>query len=738
MERITQAALVIVDDADLGERLVGALGRADLRGHVVADPDEIDDAGGLTAALILVDAAAANGDVAAVRQRWPAGPGGTPELVALIESPSEADPAFDAGATDAWLRSATPAELDVRLAAFGRQLAQRRSMHLVLENVPSFVMLLDRLGGIRLVNQGGPGAGGPRLGRPAIEQILPEHRGRVIEAFQRAARTGQVQSCEAQSVFGMIYQCRVIPSMVGGRFDGAAVVATDVTEQRWTEAEQRTLASKATAILQALPDIMFWLRRDGEFLDFYAGDESLLVVPPDRIVGSRLQDVLPASLSASMLETIELALATRSIQLFEYQLPIRDRTIDFEARIMASGDDEVVCVVRDVTERSRMQAQLAISDRLAALGTLAAGVAHEINNPLTYILIGVESVTKELRKLPADRPLGERGGVLVGRLEGALEGARRVRRIVADLKAFSRADDDDRGPVDVRAILDGVAALVDSQVRYRGRLVKEYGEVPRVRAGGDRLNQVFLNLLINAAQALPEGRAPDNEIRLVVSRDERGRVVAEVRDTGHGIGPEDLGRIFDPFFTTKPIGIGTGLGLWICHSIVTNLGGDIAVESQLGKGTTFRVSLPAADAVEPAVGEVTADDEVAWRSGRILIVDDEDRVASAVGLLFEGCEVITAASGRAALIELGRGAPFDWIFCDLMMPDVSGMDVYDQVRREQPGIQERMIFMTGGAFTPRAREFLASIDNPVLHKPFRLRDLTELLRQRAHSLRARG
>jgi two-component system, cell cycle sensor histidine kinase and response regulator CckA len=414
------------------------------------------------------------------------------------------------------------------------------------------------------------------------------------------------------------------------------------------------------------------------------------------------------------------------------------RMADYEARIVASGDDEVVCVVRDVTERTRMQGQLAIADRLAALGTLAAGVAHEINNPLTYILIGVESVTKELRKHPADRALAERGSILVGRLEAALEGARRVRGIVADLKAFARIDADDRGPVDVRAILDGVAALVDSQVRYRGRLIKVYNDVPPVKASGDRLNQVFLNLLINAIQALPEGRMAENVIRLSVALDDDGQVRVEIADSGHGIPPEDLARIFDPFFTTKPIGIGTGLGLWICHSIITNLGGAIAVESQLGGGTTFRVCLPAAERIADAPSEAVAEDEAPWRSGRVLIVDDEDRVAAAVGLMFEGCEVVIVSSGRSALDVISAGPPFDWIFCDLMMPEISGMDVYDEVCRTHPGVQDRIVFMTGGAFTARAREFLGSVSNPVLHKPFRLAELVDVVRLRAEALRARS
>jgi two-component system cell cycle sensor histidine kinase/response regulator CckA len=489
-----------------------------------------------------------------------------------------------------------------------------------------------------------------------------------------------------------------------------------------------------------MPDMVFWVRRDGVFLDYFATEQHPLVLPPDRIVGARIQDAMPPAVASSILAAIEAALASRTVQIVDYQLRIGGRPNDFEARILASGDDQAICVVRDVTERTRMQAQLAIADRLSALGTLAAGVAHEINNPLTYILIGVESVAKELKRRAVELPYADRSNILVGRLEGALEGARRVRRIVADLKAFARDEEDD-GPVDVRAVLERVTSLVDNQIRYRGRLVKEYVEVPMVAASADRLHQVFLNLLINAAHALPEGKAADNLVRIVVEPAGDEAVAISISDSGHGIAADDLGRIFDPFYTTKPVGIGTGLGLWICHSIVTHFGGQLSVESQIGVGTTFRVQLPAAPA--PAVARdlldgLAAEDAVAWRSGRILIVDDEAQVSSALGLLFEGCEVVTCSSGREALSELERDGVFDWIFCDLMMPDVSGMDVHREVRRASRATADRMVFMTGGAFTPRAREFLERIDNPVLNKPFRGREVASLLRERTTTLRARA
>ena len=163
-----------------------------------------------------------------------------------------------------------------------------------------------------------------------------------------------------------------------------------------------------------------------------------------------------------------------------------------------------------------------------------------------------------------------------------MEGARRVRRIVSDLRTFGRPDDSDENarPVDVRAVLDSAAGMVDSEIRYRARVIREYRDVPMVHVSPDRMAQVFVNLLLNAAQAMPDGDASHSFIRLRTDRDARGRVVVEIEDSGRGIPPEDLSRIFDPFFTTKPVGVGTGLGLWICHSIVTSYGGDITADSR--------------------------------------------------------------------------------------------------------------------------------------------------------------
>ncbi|WP_158501776.1 ATP-binding protein [Vitiosangium sp. GDMCC 1.1324] len=261
------------------------------------------------------------------------------------------------------------------------------------------------------------------------------------------------------------------------------------------------------------------------------------------------------------------------------------------------GHPAVVSIARDITERKQVQEKLRSTDRMVSLGTLAAGVAHELNNPISYVLSNLRFAVDELGEQTASgTPLPtEQVQEVQQALREALEGGERMRNIVRDLRSFSRREDEGFGPVDIHAVLDSCSSLARSEIRHRAQLVKEYGEIPQVLGNESRLGQLFLNLLVNAAQAIPEGDAKANTVRLTTARAEAGWVVISVQDTGVGIPPENLQRLFKPFFTTKPVGVGTGLGLSICHGIVTAMGGRIEVSSEVGKGTTFRVLMPVAE-----------------------------------------------------------------------------------------------------------------------------------------------
>lgn len=394
-------------------------------------------------------------------------------------------------------------------------------------------------------------------------------------------------------------------------------------------------------------------------------------------------------------------------------------------------------MVRDVTDRQRLQAQLMVSDRMASMGTLAAGVAHEINNPLTAVIANLGFIADGL-----EQGAGGQAGVtsaedlatwlqgeLTEPLADAREGAERVRLIVRDLKMFSRSSrEEPTGLVDVEAVLESSLRMAWNEVRHRASVVKVYGLVPRVVANEARLGQVFLNLILNAAQALPDGRAESNEIR-VSTRREGDRVIIEVSDTGPGIPPDIIDRIFEAFFTTKAVGVGTGLGLAISQRIVTDMGGRLTVASAPGKGSTFRVALPVTD---QRAGDAPATVEVPARGGRrghILVVDDEELILRSVERsLGDEHEVVAVLSAKEALALCAGGQTFDLILCDLMMPDMTGVDLHLELTRVAPEQARRMIFLTGGAFTETARQFLADAPRNHIEKPFDLDDLRATIR----------
>jgi signal transduction histidine kinase len=421
-------------------------------------------------------------------------------------------------------------------------------------------------------------------------------------------------------------------------------------------------------------------------------------------------------------------------------------TKDKFARMLPVIERELREAARRVEHR-RMQEQLLISDRMASVGILAAGVAHEINNPLAVLIANLDFARKDLtqllgdatsRELPGARTdargdsgwavwLASRAGEVLGTLDEAKDASEHVRIVVRDLKLFSRADDEQHGPVDVRHVIDSALRLAWNEIRHRARLVKDDGNVPPVEANEARLAQVLLNLIVNAAQAIPEGDADRNEIRIATHLGEGDRVIVEVRDTGSGIPQEILGRIFDPFFTTKPMGMGTGLGLAICHRIVKSFKGDIMVVSTLGAGTTFSVSLPFAKAAHSASPPLAAPVH-SGRRGHILVVDDEPMVATIVRrMLRDEHEVVIAHSGREAADRVQGGERFDLIICDLMMPQMTGMDLQAELAGIASDQAERMLFMTGGAFTPRARQFLDETRNPRIEKPIDVPNLLALV-----------
>jgi signal transduction histidine kinase len=392
-----------------------------------------------------------------------------------------------------------------------------------------------------------------------------------------------------------------------------------------------------------------------------------------------------------------------------------------------------VGIVEDVTERKGIEARLSRADRMASIGTLAAGVAHEINNPLVYVTLGLELIDRELSRLRL-RPLvagNDEWDRMRKWVREALEGAERVRAIVRDLRTFSRPGEQQAVAVDVEKALESSINMAQSHIQSRARVIRDYHQIPAVLADESRLGQVFLNLLVNAAQAIPEGAADRNTITVRTRAGPSGEAIAEVQDSGMGIEPWKIERIFEPFWTDKPVGVGTGLGLSIVHGIVSALGGEITVQSAPGRGSTFRVTLPGAPANEvPRAAAVVPAPPAAGRRPRLLLIDDEPYLGVTLKTGLSGeADVVAAREGREALRILHEDQGFDLILCDLMMPGLTGMDVFDQISRELPDLCSRFVFMTGGAVTERARKFLDGMPDQRLDKPFRLEQVEALLRR---------
>ncbi|HKO48661.1 MAG TPA: ATP-binding protein, partial [Polyangiaceae bacterium] len=299
--------------------------------------------------------------------------------------------------------------------------------------------------------------------------------------------------------------------------------------------------------------------------------------------------------------------------------------------------------------------------------------------------------------------------------------AARVAQIVSGMKTFARAGDERRTSLDVRPLLELAINVAFSGLQQRARIVKDFAAVPMIEADEARLSQAFVNLLVNAAQSLPDGETRQNQVGISTRTDALGRCVVEINDTGRGIAPETLDRVFDPFFTTKGIGEGTGLGLSICHRIVSAIGGELTVQSELGVGSTFRIVLPPATlalSAEPSAEPTSAPPSSGFR-GRVLIIDDDPMVGALLCRILEKQHEVTClADGKQALDLLLSGDRYDVILCDLMMPGTNGMNIYATLSSALPEQLQRLVFVTGGAVTPATRKFLEDIPNQLVEKPF--------------------
>jgi len=423
----------------------------------------------------------------------------------------------------------------------------------------------------------------------------------------------------------------------------------------------------------------------------------------------------------------------------------------------------ILRIGRDITERKALAEQVAQGEKMAAIGLMAAGIAHEVNNPVAYMLANlnemaisvdhIESFARmmegaangdEVRDLARKEKIDEVLRELRTMIEESHGGGIRIRDIVRGLTAFSRKETNpERMPMDVIEVVEQVLRMTQHEVRIRCDVVRDFAPVPLVFGERGKLSQVVLNLVVNAVQAMEGAGERDRDrphsltLRTKLTADRQ--VALEISDTGSGIAPAHLGNIFDPFFTTKDVGRGTGLGLSVASQIIKNHGGAIRVVSALGVGTTFTVELPRAEGEEV---EVTTPTIVAAAShqgprGRILVVDDEPiLLRSYRRLLGRHHDVVVAGSGREALEILVKDIGFDAILCDLMMLDLPGSDLYDIVRGRWPQLGEAFVFLTGGRGYPEVAAFLSRISNLALDKPTSEDALLAAIRERVEQVAA--
>jgi PAS domain S-box-containing protein len=608
---------------------------------------------------------------------------------------------------------------------------------------PAFVRLTrashERLAGLDLHTLD------PRV-RLLLDRVLDGEPGFYEGAFDPITRDAN-----------LLISVRLTPlRSASGEVIGGIATVEDITDRREAQAALQRSEARFRALIEGAPDAVGVFRDGGHLyvnpaLAAYMGYEKQGDLARVAVI-----DLIHPDDRAMFVERNRRRASGERLAAKEYRLVRRDgRVVTAEITsitIEYDGAPAVLVILRDLTERKQMQLQLVQSDRMASVGMLAAGIAHEINNPLSYLMANLEMVAKDelaaLARLGLPPHAMETLARITEMVGAARDGAERVRRIVRDVKTFSRVDDATRERVDVREVIDASLHLVDNEIRHRARLVREYADVPPVLANEARLGQVFLNLLVNAVQALPPRSSGENEVR-VRTFTRAGRVVVEVSDSGEGIAADVLPRVFDPFFTTKAVGVGTGLGLFVCQGIVTSLDGTLGVESRQGEGTTFRVDLPACE-VAPILADLRGPARAAFaplraplprgqlttRRGRVLVIDDEPCMGRAlIAALGEEHDVRFATSGREAFEMLAKDDRVDVVLCDLMMPGMTGMELWGLVTRERPALSGRFVFVTGGAFTPQARAFLeeegsGAPRHPRLEKPFDVAELRAIVKAR--------
>jgi len=513
---------------------------------------------------------------------------------------------------------------------------------------------------------------------------------------------------DSASVVGIIFYF-VAGAVAGNQRDLSRKLRAELSlNERLRVREKETLA--------AIPDAL--LRIDANGVCAYQPDPGLKSL--EEALAHALNHSLPIDSKAAVNDLVAKVRTTAMAQGLTLELP---GPAFFEVRALPATDASVLVVVSDVTEQRKLVRRVAAAENLASLGTLAAGLAHEINNPLTYVITNLTSVKQSLAAIV---------GNVKPELNAALDGCWRIRDLVRDIQDTAVTKKNIIAVVPVPEVIDAALELVKTQVRHRATVLWNCEEVLYVLGHRTKLMQVVVNLVANASQAFDDNRASVNRIAVRCFKADQA-VVIEVEDNGPGMDETTRLRAVEPFFTTKEPGRGVGLGLFLCNAIVESLGGKLQIDSQRGRGTKVSVRLPRS--AEAPLASTVASSDGAVTNGesaprlKILVVDDEPEIRRGLNrILGKKHDVALSTNGAEALQRFVAGERYDVVLCDVLMPEMTGIELSGELDRRFPEQSDRVVFMTGGATSEPARIFIEERRARVVSKPFTPREIETAVR----------
>lgn len=640
-----------------------------------------------------------------------------------------------------------PAELSPEIQELGQSLLQA----LDEADVGVTIVDADNDGELRrlYINRAGAHTLGYSLDEakrlPPLLTIAAEDR----ERMQALRLTGAPPTAVACTVIGrdgqrIAVEVRLARTKYGGR-PATLAFLSDARQRDRVEMALRESDARFRKLAEAAPDAIIVIERDCFRYANPAAVRALGLANRKAFLELSPAEFLDEEDLAAMQARVARVAAGEQIPPREYRGRRQDGSfVVLEISSIAvewEGRPAVLAYGRDVTERSRLQRQIAEHDRLAAVGTLAAGVAHEVNNPLTYLMLHLEHLKRVLPEL-----LSGGHAETLAHVNEALDGAERVSTIVRELLELARPREPRKAPTDLTAVCSAAVKLTRPTFEGGASIVQDLGSVPPVWTDAARLTQVLINLLVNAAHAVKD-RKPTSVVELRLGATD-GYAIIEVLDDGPGIPQEKLKDIFTPFYTTKDgsrenagVTAGMGLGLSICHSIVDSLGGSIFGENRIPRGASFRIELPlGGEDFVPESMAPSSRPETPLSFKRICVIDDEPNVAKAIaGILESQLQPRLFTNALTALETLSQEAEsYEVVLCDVLMPELRGDDLERQLVARRPEYARRFIFMTGAATSDHLQQRSDCGTVLILNKPFGPRQLLHVLRRQEARLRRRG